>query len=406
MPGALRRYGFAAAVAGVLALMAVTVLAKDVFTGADKAQSGGAGPGAGAGGPPPAVEVATVASNVFADEIQALGTAQARESVLITSKVTDVIRQIRFESGDRVAKGQVLVELANVEQQADLSEAQAQLEADRRSRTRFDELFERGFAPRSQVDEARANYARSEARVQALRARIADRTIRAPFAGVIGLRTASPGLLATPGEAIATLDDVSTIKLDFDVPEPQLGKLKPGLALTANTAAFPDSAFTGRIEEIDSRVNTATRTVRVRALIPNPKAELKPGMLMTVRVRARATPAPAAPEMALLEEGQGVFVFRVAEKGQGLTVERVKVQTGRRTDGLVEVLDGLAVGDRVVVQGLQRVRPGQPIRVRQAGAPAAEGARRPDAAGPDAAGPGAEGQAAPRAAASSGAGRS
>ncbi len=387
-----KKYGFASAVLGVLALMALVILGKDILT--KPAGGGGGGPGAmaGAGGGPgggsgqrpgggggapgarsggpgggmeaPMVGVAVVQERTFSDAIRALGTAQARESITITSKVQDVIRSIRFESGQRVKSGQVLVELSNVEQAADLNEARAQLVVDQRAYNRYKELVDRGFVTRAQFDQAEAAYERSKANVAGLQSRMADRTIRAPFDGVVGLRTASPGQLASPGQALGTLDDISIIKLDFDVPETQLAKMKKGAPLAARTAAFPDARFEGRIDEIDSRINAATRTVRVRALLPNRDGRLKPGMLMTVDVLSNQVPRISIPELALTELGADAYVYRVARKGPMAQVEQVFIKPGRRTDGYIEVLDGLSAGDQVIVEGVNRVRPGMPVRVK------------------------------------------
>ena len=286
------------------------------------------------------------------------------KSITITSKVQDAIRAIKFDSGQHVAKGQVLIELASVEQQADLKEARANLDADKRTYERIKELFDRGFAPRSRLEEAQAGYERSQAQVAAQESRIADRTIRAPFAGVVGLRTASPGELATPGQSLGTLDDTSIIKLDFDVPEPLLAKMKRGAPLEAKTAAYPNEKFSGTIDEIDSRVNTSTRTVRVRALLPNKDGRIKPGMLMTVDVLSNQAPALAIPEMALTELGDEAYVYKLERAGPAMKVSQVYIKPGRRTDGFIEVADGLALGDKVVVQGIQRVRPGQMVKLK------------------------------------------
>ncbi len=164
-----------------------------------------------------------------------------------------MIRSIRFDSGDKVKKGQVLVELSNIEQLADLNNARAQLAVDKSAYERYNELFEKGFAPKAKVEEAQAAQNRSKAQVDGMLSRISDRTIRAPFDGVVGLRTASPGMLATPGMQIATLDDTSVIKLDFDVAEAQLAKMKKNVPLVAKAAAFPDVEFTGHVNEVDSR---------------------------------------------------------------------------------------------------------------------------------------------------------
>ncbi len=353
-----RRYGFAAMALGVLALMGGMVGLKSL------ARPEGAGPGGGgAGGGAPVVEAGSVAFATFADEIQALGTAQAVESVVITAKVTDTIHALRFESGQRVVKGQVLVELDNVEQQADLAEARAQAEADTRERARIEELFAQGFATKASLEAAQAAAGRSAARVEALRARIADRTLRAPIAGVLGLRNASVGQLVQPGQSIVTLDDVRIIKLDFDVPEAHSALVRQGLALQAETAAYPGRIFRGKVAQVDSRIDPRTRAVRARALLQNDDGALKPGLLLTVRLETNAVKALAVPETAVLERADGSLVYRLQPKADAWLAELVPVQTGRREGGLVEVLSGVSAGDRIIAEGVNRAKPGQTVRL-------------------------------------------
>ena len=367
----LGRYGVAIVAALALALMGAAATLKVL---ADRAgpqvQASGA-----AGMPLQVVLTAPVTPKPFADEVQALGTAQAYESIVVASKVADTIRSIRFESGQRVAKGQVLVELASVEQQADLAEARAQLEADRSDLERIQDLAARGFATRANLDLAEAAARRSEARVDALSARIADRTIRAPFAGVLGLRNASVGQFLQPGEAIVTLDDVSRIKLDFEAPETQLALVQPGVALVAETGAYPGRTFSGEINQIDSRIDPATRSIRARAVLPNKDGALKPGMLLTVRVQANPRRGLAVPETALVERGDGAFVYRVVPGGaeEPAKVELARIELGRRGGGFIEVASGLNQGDQVVAEGVNRVRPGQAVEPKPLAADLAAG---------------------------------
>lgn len=371
MASIFKRFGFAAVVTLVIAVMAFAVVGKTLFVEGDK----GGGPtgtvaaaGAGksapkGGGDAPLVIAGTVTEQTFYDTVQAIGTAQARESVIVAAKVTDVISRIRFESGDRVARGQVLVELSNTEQSADLEEARASREAARRDYDRFRELGEKGFAPAQRVEAARAGFEQAEARVRALQARISDRTIRAPFAGVMGLRTASPGALVRPGDQIGTLDDISEIKLDFDVSESQFGAVRVGSTIVATTPAHPGATFTGRVADIDSRVNPQSRTVRVRAIIPNRDGRLKPGMLMSVEARSNPRHALGAPEIAVVERADGAYVYTLVEKEGRPTAALTLVKTGKRSAGLIEILDGVTAGARIVVEGVQRVRPGQAVRI-------------------------------------------
>lgn len=371
MLGFFRKFGFAAVVTAGLALMAVFVVGKTMFNGAEDAASaatqskGGAG---GRGGPGGAPEVMAVAASrhTFSDAMQALGTAQARESIVLTPKVADTIRVIRFESGARVRRGQVLVEMSSVEQSADLAEAQAANEAAQQDLRRTQELFNRGFASQARLDTVQAAADAAAARLNAGGSRIADRTIRAPFSGVVGLRTASPGQYMRPGDQIGTLDDIAEIKLDFDVPETQIARVQPGVQIVARTAAFPDRTFAGTISQVDSRVDPRTRTVRVRAMLPNTDETIRPGMLLTVEVRSNPRDALAIPEIAILDQADGAFVYRVVSReGGAQAVELARINAGQRSGGMVEVLDGLSEGDMVITEGLQSVRPGQPVRIAQ-----------------------------------------
>lgn len=363
MAGLFRRFGFAAVVTLALGAMAFVIVGKTVFSGVSEAVQGQAKGRGGPGGAPSVTAVAA-APHTFTDGVAALGTAQARESIIITPKVADTIRVIRFDSGDRVRRGQVLVEMSSVEQTADMAQARAANEAAQEELRRFQELFDRGFASQARLDAVRAAADAARARLDAGNSRIADRTLRAPFAGVVGLRTASPGQYMRPGDQIGTLDDISEIKLDFDVPETQIARLRPGVEIVARTAAYPERTFTGVIDNVDTRVEPSTRTVRVRALLPNADEALRPGMLMTVEVRSNPRQSLAIPEIAILEQGGSSFVFRVAAgEGGAQTVERVQVRTGQRSGGMAEVLEGLAPGELVVTEGVQMLRPGMPVRV-------------------------------------------
>jgi membrane fusion protein (multidrug efflux system) len=162
----------------------------------------------------------------------------------------------------------------------------------------------------------------------------------------------------TPGTPIATLDDVSKIKLDFSIPETFLAAVKEGQSITATSAAFPEREFTGTVRSIDSRVDPVTRAVTVRAEVPNADRLLRPGMLMAVKLYRPERPALVIPELALTQVGSNAHVFRVKPDA---TVEQVTVQTGARRRGEVEIVDGLAAGDRVVVEGTVKLRPGAKV---------------------------------------------
>ena len=199
----------------------------------------------------------------------------------------------------------------------------------------------------------------NEARVAAARAQLNDTIIRAPFAGRVGLRHVSVGSFVNTSTVITTLDDTSVIKLDFSVPEVFLAQLRAGLEITGRTTAYAGESFTGKVASIDNRLDPVSRAVIVRARIDNRDGRLKPGMLMTVRLVRAEAPALLIPEQALVPEGDRKFVFAVRDD----KAVRVEVRTGRRRPGEVEVVDGLAEGDRIVIEGTQKVRDGVSVAV-------------------------------------------
>ena len=309
------------------------------------------------------VSVHEVERVAFADVVEALGTARANESVTITSKLTDVIGALEFDSGDTVAAGDVLATLADAEEAATLTEARATYQEAVRERDRFEELEARGVAPRQTVDELNSSLTRAQARVQSIEARLADRVVRAPFDGVIGLRNASPGMLVRPGDVIATLDDVSVIKVDFTVPEPYVAAMRAGSEIEASAAAYPGETFLGEVTNVDSRIDPVTRTAIIRAEIDNADRRLLPGMLMVVEVVRNARESLAAPELSLVLQGDQTFVYVVEQGETGLVVRRRDVKTAARSDGLVEITDGLEAGERVVSEGTHRLREGMPVMI-------------------------------------------
>ena len=356
----MRRYAFIGFVAVAFGLMAIAVAWRAL------SEAGGDG-GAGWGGRQTPVAVHVVETAQFTDIVEALGTARANESVTVTAKVSDVIARLEFDSGQRVEAGDILVELADAEEAAGLLEARATERETRRDVDRIRDLTERGVAPRSRLDEAIAAAERARARVEAIEARVADRIIRAPFSGVIGLRNVSVGELVRPGDVIAQLDDASIIKLDFTVPERFLSVLEAGQEVAARSSAFPDTVFTGEVDQIDSRVDPATRAVTVRALIDNADGRLRPGMLMTVELRRDRRERPAVPGGAVVRLDAQAFVFVIEDGERGARVARTPVELGRRTEGMIEVLSGVEAGDRIVPEGVHRLSDGAPVAISSGG---------------------------------------
>jgi membrane fusion protein (multidrug efflux system) len=302
-------------------------------------------------------------------EIEALGTTRANESVDITAKSVNQVTAVRFTEGQQVTRGQVLVELDSEQVRADLAAAEAALAESRSQYQRSRELYNTKILSDSQLEQIEATFKANEARVASARARVNDTVIRAPFSGRVGLRRISVGSLISPGTVITTLDDTSTMKLDFTIPEAFLSAVKPGLAIAATSVAYPDTKFGGTVSSVDSRVDPATRSVTVRALLPNPEGLLKPGMFLTVRLSRGAVDALLIPEQTLVPEQGDMYVF-VVKDGKA---EKRRVRIGERRVGDVQVVEGLAAGDVVVTEGTQKLRDGSLVTLPEAvtAAPAA-----------------------------------
>jgi membrane fusion protein, multidrug efflux system len=338
--------------------------------------SGGAdsGPAKGfAGGRPPGmreVPVMTAQPTLkdFALEVEALGTVRAKESVDITAKVADRVAAIHFEEGKQVKKGEVLIELDNEEVRADLAAAEASERDSRSQYKRSQELFQTQALSEAQLDQLEATMLGNQARVAAARSRLNDRVIRAPFDGRVGLRNVSLGSLVNPGAVITTLDDLSIVKLDFAVPELFLSSLKPGLTIEAQSSAYPNATFKGRVDSVDTRVDPTTRAIVVRALVDNKDNRLRPGMFMTLQLVRSAGQALMLPESAIVPEDSKHFVFVVADN----RAHKREITIGRRRPGEVEVLKGVTDDEVVVTDGTLNLNDGTPVASRNE--PAAQAA--------------------------------
>jgi membrane fusion protein (multidrug efflux system) len=241
---------------------------------------------------------------------------------------------------------------------ADLAEAEAARTESTSQYNRSRELASTRAVSESQLEQLEAQMKANVARVAAANARLEDTVLRAPFAGRVGLRRVSVGSLVNPGTVITTLDDTSIIKLDFTVPETYLFILRRGLPVTAAATGLPDRTFTGVVTNMDSRVDPVTRSVIVRAELANSDGLLRQGMFMTVSLQGEVTPTLLVPEEALVPERGHAYVFIVRNN----VVERREVRTGKRRPGYVEIVDGVAEHERVVVDGTQNVRDGSVVQ--------------------------------------------
>ena len=374
----LRRHFFLALAVGVVLLMLAAGGLK--VLGAGKARSGGSGPamaGAGSqGGPPakgrggpggmrgevPQVALVSPTRKTFTERLELLGVAKGRQSVILSAATTQLVSRVLFTPGQRVASGQVLVELKATEQDAALAQAQAREVQARRAYERWRTLREQGYASIAAVDQYESAWKSARADVGVAQARLGDRVIRAPFAGVVGLSDIAPGAVINPGAAIVTLDDLSAIRVDFQVPDRFLSAIREGQDLSAMVDAWPDVRFAGQILKLDTRIDERTRALTARSEFANTEGRIRPGMMLRVGVSQGVRSALALPESAVAVQGEGASVFVAVQQGGRMTVQQKPIVAGLRQDGWVEILEGLTPGDRVVADGLNRIQSGQPVR--------------------------------------------
>lgn len=318
--------------------------------------------GAGAQNPGVPVEVGTVELTAVAEEVEALGTLAADESVVIAPEIAGRVVALGFKEGERVEKDQKLVMLDTAILDAELKQAQADLSLARDSYERNRSLVQRGAGTQVALEQATAQLALQEARVQLVQAKLALATIKAPFTGVVGLRSVGVGDFVSIGKPLITLTNIDPIKVDFRVPEIYLTQLKVGQPIQLKIDAVPDRPFTGEIFAIDPVVDVNGRAVRLRATVPNADLVLKPGLFarVTIMVDKREN-ALVVPETAVVPDGLGKTVF-IVENGKA---KRVPVELGKRLTGKVEIVKGLTAGMQIVTAGQMRLREGATVAIKE-----------------------------------------
>lgn len=338
-------------------LLTLTILAIVLLLAACSEKPAGDGRGGWGGGAATQVITSTVEMQPLVDEIQALGTANANESVEIRSRIPSLVDRVAFEEGELVTKGDLLVELESKEIIAGLALAEASLSESRSLYDRNQSLSASQAISASNLDQLLAEVKVNEAQVEAARARLANSRILAPFSGRIGLRRVSPGSFVNNTTVITTLDDVSTIKLDFSVPETFITVVEDGMTIIAKSVVYPGRVFEGKVASIDTRLDPVSRAVQVRAIIPNDDGAIKPGMFMTIDLQRSRGDVLVAPEQAIVPEGSVQYVFVVNDG----VAEKRAVTLGRRIPGFVVISDGLSAGETVVTEGTGKIREGSAV---------------------------------------------
>ncbi|CAG0987664.1 Multidrug resistance protein MdtA [Rhodocyclaceae bacterium] len=360
------------AAAGLLALGGYAYYVNQAAPPAPQAPAGAPAPGKG-GGPPGGfaigVETVRVATSVFVDDVAAVGSLKSNESVVLRPEIAGRIAAIHLREGMPAAKGAVLVALDASTQAAELRQAEANLALSQANHRRTEELYEKKFVSARARDEAAANLKVLEAAVALAQARLQKTQIRAPFAGIVGIRNVSIGDYVKEGQELVNIEDIGALKADFRLPESYLSRLRKGQSVEVSTDAMPGQTFKGTLDAVDPLLDASGRAISLRARLENPDLKLRPGMFVRVRLAfGGERQGLAVPEEALVPAGDDNFVFRVVEG----KAQRVMVKVGQRRGATVEITEGLKAGDEVVSAGQLKLRDGVPVRAGQGAAAPAE----------------------------------
>ena len=344
--------------------------AEPAKTAGAPAQPGAAkGPGGPGAGPVP-VEVVVAATRPLREEVSAVGSVRGNESVVLKPEIAGRVARIAFAEGQRVRKGAVLVELDARVARAEADQARAQFELAKSQFARTQDLAAKSFVSSSAQDQAASNLAVAEAAYALAQARLDRYLLRAPFDGTLGLRTVSVGDYVKDGAELVSLEDTSSVRIDFRLPERYVGQVGAGRAIEFTVDALPGKVFTARVDAVDSQVDANGRSLLVRARAPNEAGQFKGGMFARVRVQlGERANAVVLPEEALVPSATGQVVFKVVD---GKAV-RTPVTVGLRREGQVEILAGVTPGETIVSAGQIRLqRDGLPVRVVDGAAKGAE----------------------------------
>jgi membrane fusion protein (multidrug efflux system) len=351
------------------ALTAVGCNSKNDATAGQKTDAKPAAPPAAQAAKPMGLPVRAVPVEVgkVSDEVTAVGSLLAEESVIIRPEIDGRIVGLHFQEGQAVTAGTRLVSIENSEFDAQAAAVRADLRTEEQRLSRTRELHQQNFISKDALDVQLGAVDRLKAHLAEAESRVAKSVIRAPFSGTVGLRMVSPGAYVKAGADIVRLESIGTIKADFRIPELYMSKLGSNQEIVVRLDAYPGEEFRGRIYAVEPVVDEQTRTILMRARIPNKGNKLKPGMFVRVAVTLANRPnAIIVPEQAIWPQGQDNFVFRVVDGKAALT----KIQIGNRQPGRVEIVQGLNATDTVVTEGQIKLRDGAPVMVMSAPAPA------------------------------------
>lgn len=323
--------------------------------------------GAEAEKPRVTVEIATAEEQRLAELVEAVGTTRALRSVEIVPLAAGRVTEIHFRAGQQVEKGDVLVRLDDDIERADLTEAKALLVEARQAVERAQKLMKSNAVALAQLERTTAQFAAATATMERAERRLADREIRAPFAGVVGLSDVDLGAHLPVGHIITTLDDLSSVEIEFSLPEGLFAAIRIGQEIEATSVAYPEQSFAGEVTAIGTRIDPVSRAFRVRAVIANPDQALPAGMFMFLTLAIEESSAVMVPEEAVIADTSRTHLFVIEDD----RAESRTVLTGQRRQGAVAILDGVQAGEIVAIRGLERLQDGAAIRVLEVPATAA-----------------------------------
>lgn len=322
--------------------------------------------GPGAPGGPASVEVARAEAQTLTDDVQAVGSLKSRQGVMLRPEVSGRIASLGFRDGQFVQRGQLLVQLDDTLPRAQMQQAQAQASIARTNLARSRELQSQGFVSQSAVDQNMAAQQVADAQVALAQAQVDRLRVVAPFSGTVGIRRVDVGDYVKDGTDIVNLEDLSSLVMEFRLPEQYLGRVRTGQMVEVMVDAMPQHSYKARVEALDSQVATDGRALLVQARIEGGVAQLKPGMFARGRVVFEVRKgAVVVPEEALVPLGTRQLLFKVVENAEGVKVsQRMDAKLGVRVGGKVEILEGLKAGDQVVTAGQSRLLRGDALPVR------------------------------------------
>ncbi|WP_394136493.1 efflux RND transporter periplasmic adaptor subunit [Aliivibrio fischeri] len=300
-----------------------------------------------------------VATHEISQSLSLIGKLKASESVVISPEVAGKIERIAVKANQNVRKGQLVVQLNDDKAIAAIKEARAYLNDEKRKLTEFQRLAKKNAITQTEIDGQKASVDIAQARLDAANADLSDLHISAPFAGTVGFIDFSRGKMVSAGTELLTLDNLSVMQLDLQVPERYLSMLSVGMNVEAKSQAWENSVFSGKLIGVDSRINAETLNLRVRIEFPNKDLKMKPGMLMAATLDFPAINAPIIPVQALEYSGTKRYVYVIGEDNKAI---RTEVTLGARVENRVVIASGLNVGDEIVVQGLVNMRDGVTVK--------------------------------------------